>query len=115
MLLCKVYGRTACYDYKLKPNSKTIIGIFDLIDYGSHYEIWSLRIHDRYHNKGYGTQMLREFLAEFKHDKPLTLYVYKTNAVAIHLYEKVGFVICGEYPYGDYAWEMKYDGESITP
>ena len=55
--------------------------------------------------------MLREFIEQFDFSKPLILYVRKENEIAIHLYEKVGFKITGDYPYGDYAYKMEYCGK----
>lgn len=112
MLFSHIYDNCVIYRYKAKPTSKIFVGSFQLKDKGDNYEIWCLSVHGRCRNKGYGTKMLTEFLAEFKHDKPLILYVYKTNTIAIRLYAKVGFVICGEYPFGNYAWEMKYGVKS---
>ena len=63
----------------------------------------------RFRNKGYGTQMLTEFLSQFKSEKPLVLYVYKTNEIAIKLYEKVGFVIIGDCPFTITAYTMQYN------
>lgn len=108
MLDC--YGTGVCRTFAYKRNSfsKIYSGSFDLRDHGNKYVIWSLRVDPRYRRKGHATRMLTEFIAKFAFDKPLFLYVYKTNEIAIRLYEKVGFVICGEYPYGNYAWEMQY-------
>ncbi len=99
------YGR---YCYRISPKSKRNIGYFELWSYPNKNEIWSLRIIESQHNKGYGTRMLQEFLNDYKENKPLYLYVYKDNEIAIKLYEKVGFVIVGEY--SKYAWTMQYMG-----
>lgn len=111
MLEARKYGTTTHYVYKGKPTNKFFGGWFNLVDCKDRYEIWSLRVDSRWHNRGIGTKMLTEFLQQFAHDKPLFLYVVKENAIAIRLYEKVGFVICGEYPHGSYAWAMKYEGK----
>lgn len=112
MLLPEVYDDCVIYRFKAKPTSKVVIGNFKLNDCGDHYEIWCLCIFSGYNNKGYGTQMLTEFLAEFKHDKPVVLYVYKANTIAIRLYKKVGFVISRECSFTSDAWEMKYEVKS---
>lgn len=100
------------YRFKVKDTNKTYAGGFQLRDCGDRYEIWALWIDGRRRNKGYGTQMLSEFLTGFKHDKPLILYVLKGNAIAIHLYEKVGFRSCKEWKYSDGVITMKYEAKS---
>lgn len=94
------------YCFRISAKSSRNIGYFEVWQYKDKYKIWSLRIIESQRNKGYGTRMLKEFLQEFKADKPLFLHVYKTNKIAIHMYEKLGFVIVGEY--GDDAWTMQY-------
>ena len=112
MLLHEIYDNCVIYRFKAKPTNKVIIGNFEVKDRDDHYAIWNLSIFGGYRNKGYGTQMLTEFLAEFKHDKPVVLYVYKENTVAIRLYEKVGFVISRECSFTCDAWEMRYEVKS---
>lgn len=102
------YGYKQCFGYKRNPKGKIYTGQFVLIDAGSKFEIWSLKIMERYRNKGYGTQMLTEFISQFSFEKPLVLYVWKTNEIAIKLYEKVGFKIIGECKFAPYAYEMQY-------
>jgi ribosomal protein S18 acetylase RimI-like enzyme len=93
--------------YQFSPNHdrRRIYGGFVLYEQYDKYEIWALGIIGEQRNKGYGTQMLTEFLEQFNADKPLFLYVYKTNKIAIRLYEKVGFKIVGDYFPGAYAMQ----------
>lgn len=100
---------TQSFGYKHNPNGKIYTGRFDLYDRGDRLEIWSLEIGKRFRNKGHGTQMLTEFLSQFNSDKPLFLYVNKTNEIAIKLYEKVGFTIVGDFSTN--AYTMKYNGK----
>ena len=102
------YGSTKFFGYKRNPKGKTYTGRFDLRDRGDKFEIWNLEVVERYRNKGYGTRMLTEFLSQFSSDKPLVLYVYKSNDIAIRLYEKVGFKIIGECSFTKYAYEMQH-------
>lgn len=94
--------------FKCNPDDSMNIGRFRLRVLHDRYEIWSLGITGEHRRKGYATQMLREFIQQFKHDKPLVLYVYKTNKVAIHLYEKVGFTITGKCDFEPDAYKMQY-------
>lgn len=107
-------GRIQSFGYKRNPKGKTYTGQFDLVDKDNRFEIWSLYVKERYQNKGYGTRMLTEFLSQFKSDKPLFLYVYKTNKIAIRLYEKVGFTIIGECSFAPYAYTMQYNRKETT-
>lgn len=93
--------------YQFRPNDRCrIYGKFDLVELPDKYEIWSLGIFGDYRHKGYGTQMLTEFLQQFNNNKPLFLYVNKSNEIAIKLYKKVGFAIVGDY--SPSAYSMRY-------
>lgn len=107
-------GWRQSFGFKHNPKGKSYIGKFDLFESNDKFEIWSLGIVKRYRNKGYGTQMLTEFISQFKSDKPLILYVYKTNEIAIRLYEKVGFVIVDECSFAPYAYTMQFKGKETT-
>ena len=93
--------------FKHNPDDR-IIGRFRLRILDDRYEIWCFGITGEYRRKGYATQMLREFLQQFKHDKPLVLYVYKSHEIAIRLYEKVGFAIVGQCDFERNAYKMQY-------
>ena len=72
------------------------------------YEFWDFRIFEEFQGKGYGTLMLKEIIKRYtKYGKPLVLYVYKNNDIAIHLYKKLGFEITRS-SHNDKAWEMQY-------
>lgn len=101
-------GNLQCFGYKRNPRNKTYSGEFSLKETEDKFEIWSLRVMERYRRKGYGTQMLSEFISQFHFKKPLVLYVYKANKIAIKLYEKVGFTIIGECSFEPNAYEMQF-------
>lgn len=101
-------GNLQSFGYKRNKKNKTYAGAFDLRERADKFEIWSLKIYPRYRRKGYATRMLTEFLSQFKSDKPLSLYVYKANEIAIHLYEKVGFTIVSNCFFDASAYEMQY-------
>ena len=104
------YRNVQTFGFKRNPLGKQYTAKFDLVERDDKFEIWSLGVVERYRRKGYATQMLMEFLSQFKSGKPLSLYVVKTNEIAIRLYEKVGFSIVGDYKYGSYAYEMQFGG-----
>ena len=95
--------------YQFRPNHdrRKVFGSFELKSLKESYEIWSFGIIGEQRNKGYGTQMLTEFLQKFKADKPLYLYVFKSNEVAIKLYQKVGFIIVDDDRYNG-IYKMQY-------
>ena len=81
-------------DYKFNLNNNCY-GRFTVHDWSNYYMIWNVKINEKYRNKGFGTKMFVEIIQKFN-DKPLRLYVYKDNLIAIHLYYKMGFVIIEE-------------------
>lgn len=108
MLVC-ISSDERNYAYKKSENGWKL-SFFSLIELDDRFEIWKLKTREHNRRKGYAEMMLREFIEQFDFNKPLILYVYKTNKIAIHLYEKVGFKIIGDYPHGDYAYKMQYQG-----
>ena len=100
-------GHVRGYQFRPNHDRRKIFGRFDLRSYADRYEIWSLSIIGEQRNKGYGKQMLTEFLQQFKADKPLFLYVFKTNEIAIRLYQKVGFTIVDDDRYNG-IYKMQY-------
>ena len=97
-----------CQKILYKPNNNSDdVGSFKLYRKKDRYEIWSLSVDIAHRQKGYATQMLTEFLSIFKSKKPLVLYVYKDNEIAIRLYKKVGFVIVNES--AKYIYQMQYN------
>lgn len=94
--------------YWLKDTiTKDIIGRCSVYDKRNFYEIWSVSVDTKFRQQGYATLMLKRIIKKFK-DKPLRLYVYKSNDIAIHLYEKLGFKIIGEFDGATNAWTMEY-------
>ena len=102
------YPNKKIYNFRPNHDRRRNFGEFQVWDRYDRNEIWSLKIIEPERGKGYGTQMLSEFLQQWKSDKPLYLYVNKANEIAIRLYEKVGFIIVGDYSRGAYA--MQYMG-----
>ena len=73
--------------------------------------LWSVKIYENYRGKGFGTQMLNETLDYIKEKMPkvreIGLKVHCDNAIAISLYEKIGFTILKEYSGIDYYFMEK--------
>ena len=87
------------------------IGSFIINEDSDGVGIWNLCIKEEYRGQGYGKLMMLEILMRFGH-KPLYLFVYKDNEVALNLYESVGFKIFCEhevYP----AWGMGWRREDV--
>lgn len=110
MLIFEDFKYAQYVTYKKSENGHRI-SYFKLCENDDNFTIWCLGTTPRYRNKGNAKQMLREFIEQFDFSKPLILYVRKENEIAIRLYEKVGFKIVGDYPYGDYAYKMQYCGK----
>jgi len=58
-------------------------------------DLWNFEIVEEYRNCGYGTKVLKKIIRKFNY-RPLWLYVFKYNYLAIHLYKKMGFKVIGE-------------------
>lgn len=104
-LVDPVYGYYEWGPSNIQPS----LGQFILKERREYVEMWSVSIHSKSRNKGYGQTMIREAvqIARKKYlDKPLKLYVEKKNARAIHVYEKCGFKITGNY--AGNVWTMTY-------
>ena len=101
-------GNVQYFQYKHNASDKHYLGRFDLVEKDDKFEIWALGVQSQYRRKGYATQMLLEFISQFNFNKPLSLYVLKGNKIAIRLYEKVGFVIIGDYERNKGAYEMRF-------
>ena len=69
-------------------------------------ELWAFGLQGNCRGRGLGQQFLREVI-ELHAGKTIVLFVEKKNARAIHIYEKAGFQIVGEYRGGSFAWEMR--------
>lgn len=104
----QTYNKSQVFRYKRYPSCKHFSGHFHVLDKEDRFEIWALSVDRRYRNKGNGTRMLTEFLRQFNANKPIVLYVYKTNEIAIKLYEKVGFTIIGDCHFDSTAYTMQY-------
>jgi ribosomal protein S18 acetylase RimI-like enzyme len=74
-------------------------------------EIWSFGIMAEYRGKGLGQQAVREIISLNTDKKTIVLFCHKDNARALHIYQKLGFKIVGEYRGGKYAWELRYRQE----
>ena len=102
------YGHSKLFGYKRNANGRHYLGRFTLKETDDKFEIWALGVAEEYRHKGYATHMLTEFLSQFKSEKPLVLYVYKANKIAIRLYKKVGFTIVGQCYFTSKAYTMQY-------
>ena len=69
-------------------------------------ELWAYGLRGDCRGRGLGQQFLREVIAH-NSGKMIVLFVEKKNARAIHIYEKAGFQIVGDYRGGSFAWEMR--------
>lgn len=66
------------------------IGYISIINNDDETEISDFFIKDEYQNQGYGTKILTYLVNQYHH---LTLYVFKSNDRAVHLYQKFNFKV----------------------
>ena len=87
------------------------IGLVILDDCGKNgtYEFTDLFIADDYRNKGYGEGIVKAIINHFmlKNAKSIKIQVHKSNKVAIHIYQKCGFLINKVSPWNDDFWIME--------
>lgn len=118
MLILATEPKSRTKKYFYQPSIKSeVIGTFCFKETNEKIEIWDLRIYVDHRGKGHGAQMMKDLIQEYKEQmnhKPLVLYVYCINEIAIHLYEKYGFVIVGDYLSKGLAYEMQYKGGNCT-
>ena len=90
----------------------TIIGLVILDEEGKNqsFEFTDLFISDDYRNMGYGITVVEAIIRHFlqKGADSIHMQVNKTNAVAIHIYQKAGFHIKETSPWDDDFWIMEY-------
>ncbi|MBV8590683.1 MAG: GNAT family N-acetyltransferase, partial [Acetobacteraceae bacterium] len=78
----------------------TGVGFFMATDAGQDLEIHTLCIMPEYQRQGLGTAAIRQIIAEARGCKRgVVLSVLKTNAGALRLYQRLGFIIIGETTY----------------
>ena len=75
--------------------------------------IWRIMFPPEHQNKGYGTEAIRQIIrlaeASGKYDYLLIDYVPE-NAIAKHVYEKVGFKPTGEISNGEIVMKLVFEG-----
>jgi ribosomal protein S18 acetylase RimI-like enzyme len=82
------------------------IGSIGLERYSDHIYVGAFQIEPAHQNRGIGTQLLRDVLADAKRaDLPVKLQVLKMNP-AKRLYERLGFSVSDET---DTHFEMRHD------
>lgn len=73
------------------------------------YRFTDLFIADDYRNKGYGEKAVRAIINHFieKNVKLIQIQVHETNEVAIHIYQKCGFVFKEAASWDNSFWVME--------
>ena len=96
-------------DYKIiEDNDKNIIGIFALFDYDDGKLLDTIYVINSSRKKGIGTKIIKNII--LNNYQPIYLWVYKSNKLAVKLYEKLNFKIKEET---DTRYFMK--NENIKP
>lgn len=88
-----------------------MIGLVILDEQGKEqsYEFTNLFIADDYRNKGFGEKAVKAIIHHFigKNAKAIHMQVHKSNEVAIHIYQKCGFIIKGVSKWDHDFWVME--------
>ena len=88
-----------------------VIGLVILSEQGKEhsYEFTNLFIADDYRNQGFGEKAVMAIIHHFiaKNAKSIHMQVHKSNDVAIHIYQKCGFMIKGTSKWDDHFWVME--------
>ena len=81
------------YNYNLVLVDDKVIGCILVSDLEDGKLLDEIYLDDKYRNKGIGSQLIKEVLA----NNPIVyLWVYKDNKEAIDLYSRLGFLVYGE-------------------
>lgn len=80
--------------------------------YSNHRALLGMGVGARHRGKGIGEQLLKSMLEWMRNNTAieyLDLWVMSDNIPAIRLYEKLGFIVCG-----DIRDMYRFDGKSIS-
>ena len=92
-------------------HEEDIIGLVILGEQGKEqsYEFTNLFIADDYRNQGFGEKTVKAIIHHFieKNAKYIRLQVHKSNEVAVHIYQKCGFLIKGASKWDADFWVME--------
>ena len=82
-------------DYKIiEDDDKNVIGIFALFDYDDGKLLDTIYVINSSRKKGIGTKIIKNII--LNNYQPIYLWVYKSNKLAVKLYEKLNFKIIEE-------------------
>ena len=88
-----------------------VIGLVILDERGKEqsYEFTNLFIADDYRHKRFGEKAVKAIIDHYigKNAKSIHMQVHKSNEVAIHVYQKCGFVMKGVSKWDDNFWIME--------
>ena len=77
-------------DYKIiEDDDKNVIGIFALFDYDDGKLLDTIYVINSNRKKGIGTKIIKNII--LNNYQPIYLWVYKSNKLAVKLYEKLNF------------------------
>jgi ribosomal protein S18 acetylase RimI-like enzyme len=73
------------------------VGALKVLEHDDHLFLATIELHPDWQQRGIGSAILRDVLADAaRKGKPVALQVFKVNAPARRLYERLGFVVTGE-------------------
>lgn len=103
-----------CRYYKMICDGKIVGGLISSRKRPGHYQLERIFVEPLYHNRGIGTEAMRQVFAMFPDAKIWTLGTPEWNARTMHFYEKLGFVQIG-WTKDEPDWKGRYYEMSMDP
>jgi len=105
---------TVCRYYKMIYDGKIVGGLIASRKKPSHYHLERIFVEPEYHNRGIGTEAMKQVFAMFPDAKIWTLGTPEWNVRTKHFYEKLGFVQIG-WTNDELDWKGRYYEKLMDP
>jgi ribosomal protein S18 acetylase RimI-like enzyme len=103
-----------CRYYKMICDEQIVGGLIASLKKTGHYQLERIFVEPEYHNKGIGTEAMKQVLAMFPDAKTWTLGTPEWNVRTKHFYEKLGFVQIG-WTKDEPEWKGRYYEKLMNP
>lgn len=103
-----------CHYYKIIHDGQIVGGLIASRKKLDHYQLERIFVDPEYHNKGIGTEAMKQVFTKFPDTKVWTLGTPEWNVRTKHFYEKLGFVQIG-WTKDEPAWKGRYYEKLMSP
>jgi ribosomal protein S18 acetylase RimI-like enzyme len=103
-----------CRYYKILCNGQIVGGLIASRKKPGHYQLERIFVEPEYHNRGIGTEAMKQVFALFSDAKIWTLGTPEWNVRTKHFYEKLGFVQTG-WTRDEPDWRGRHYEKSMNP